>query len=914
MKDLTYSRMALARLRANKRGYVSLAIGIFLSIFLISSIVLGIYSVYLSSLQKRVDKVGYVDMVVLDNTGITEADIRALEQYEQIGHSYITAEVTGMNTYVGYYDATALAVLDIAPTTGRMPERAGEIAIEPSALDVLDVNWSLGESVEFSLTAIDGSEETRTFTLVGFLPERSVSLNSDEKFGVNELTDFPAILTSNEEDTFSVGRIATHYVLRAKNSVSLRDMCTEMSSSIGYFHYYAFDNSGKQVVIAYSNSLLTLIGGDNDIITLLTMVCVFLLALLLSCCVGISGAMEGLLLKRREEIGVLRALGATRRQIRRMFGRENLLLALVLAPASIAVSAGAIWVLSRLFPSEVKFGFSLILLLPVALLSVGTILIAGYLPLVRASKLMPMSVIRDTQTLRRAKRIRSKKQFSAPKLIASRQVRFQSSRQIGAMLLVGLMLLCSGFLTGILTEYRDQTASERTAFLLQNTASIYREDQVSGYYSEPISQTSIAQIQRLDHVKRIEIDRKLDISAIVPEVPTYAIFSYYDSDVGILTEDMLENALKLGSSDYIRNNWENARSSYLEFLKNYQIDGESFSTRIITVELNEKNLEKLNATLTSGKIDVDAINAGREVIVVAPELWGYSKNENSFHFWYSERSAKLDIDGVNAELWAWNNVFTAGQSLPLLQLYQTQEDGTIYRNDETVTIGAILSNIDTNLVSYYDYCCILTTEEGLRNMDLHAEGIRQISVYLDGDITIEEEETLQRQLEAIARRTSECSVVNYMEIYRQSAQEDREQALFFLSIATVFFVVSVSMIVSSVTRRLQSEGRTIGMLRAVGADERAILGCYSGQMRASIFGGTGIALGLTLGYGAIFCINMLGNTSNLSVIFSQMKPFLFISIAIVAVAALCWAVCRVLLRGRIREIVSKSIIENIKEL
>lgn len=122
------------------------------------------------------------------------------------------------------------------------------------------------------------------------------------------------------------------------------------------------------------------------------------------------------------------------------------------------------------------------------------------------------------------------------------------------------------------------------------------------------------------------------------------------------------------------------------------------------------------------------------------------------------------------------------------------------------------------------------------------------------------------------------------------------------------------MIVSSVTRRLQSEGRTIGMLRAVGADERAILGCYSGQMRASIFGGTGIALGLTLGYGAIFCINMLGHTSNLSVIFSQMKLFLFISIAIVAVAALCWAVCRVLLRGRIREIVSRSIIENIKEL
>ncbi len=914
MKKLTYSRMAAARLRANKRGYLSLAIGIFLSIFLISCTVLGIYSVYLASLQTRIDKLGYVDMVVLDNDSVGDAELRALEQYDRIGHAYLTAEVTDMNTYIGWYDREALALLNIAPTAGRMPASAGEIAIEASVLDVLDVNWALGDTVTLALTAIDGTAETRTYTLVGFLPERVANLDYEEASGF--LKAFPAIVVSTEEEAFSVGRTATHWVLQAKDGVSLRDILSTMNKLRlqEYFHCYAVDNSGELTDWAYNNALTNLIGGNSELISLLTMACMLILALLLSCCVGISGAMEGLLAKRREEIGVLRALGATRRQICRMFGRENLILALILAPASIAISCGAVCVLSLLFPKEVKFGFSIWLLAPVAVLSIGMILIAGYLPLVRASKLMPMSVIRDTAVLRHGKRIKSKKHFSAPKLISSRQVRFQSSRQIGAALLVGLMLLCSGLLVGVLTEYRNQSTSERAAFLVQYHGNSYRENQISGYYFGSMNQTSIAQMRRLDHVKRVEIDRKMELSVILPEVPSYAALFALDHELGMFTEEMLADSDNLLDPEIAKMLWEEQRQEYLELLKTYQIDGESFPMELVTIELNEKTLQSLNSELVSGKIDVDAINAGREVLIVAPEVWGYQQDYSSYHYWHSEKAAKNDIDGRNAELWAWNDAFAAGQTLPLMQLYQTEEYGEVYRNDESVTVGAVLSWVDSDIAMLYEHCCILTTEEGLRNMNLRAEGIRQISIYLDGEISSEEEETLQQQIEAIARRTSDYSVVNYMEIFRQSAQEDQQQVLFLLSIATVFFVVSVSMIVSSVTRRLQSEGRTIGMLRAVGANESDILGCYSGQMRASILGGTGIALAIMLGFMGLYFLDAISYTHNLGVILNRTKIYVYICIAIIPVAALCWAICRVLLRKRIREIVSRSIIENIKEL
>ena len=72
MKKLTFSSMAAARLKANKRQYMSLVVGIFLSVFLVGTLVLSVFGIYQRFLQKRYDKVGDLDLVFLDNTSMTE--------------------------------------------------------------------------------------------------------------------------------------------------------------------------------------------------------------------------------------------------------------------------------------------------------------------------------------------------------------------------------------------------------------------------------------------------------------------------------------------------------------------------------------------------------------------------------------------------------------------------------------------------------------------------------------------------------------------------------------------------------------------------------------------------------------------------------------------------------------------------
>ena len=259
-----------------------------------------------------------------------------------------------------------------------------------------------------------------------------------------------------------------------------------------------------------------------------------------------------------------------------------------------------------------------------------------------------------------------------------------------------------------------------------------------------------------------------------------------------------------------------------------------------------------------------------------------------------------------------NDCFYAGQTLDMTQLFRTAEEGSVTRKDKTVQVGGILKELPEKLQWVWSNTAIITTERGLEAMGLRMEELHTISIYTD-ELTLQQEENLERQLNAILRRTGGYTLDNQAAEMRESIQENQRMLLMFVCIIIVFFSVAVGMIVSSVTRQLHNEGRTIGMLRAVGADEKAILGCYSGQLNAAIFGGLGITGAIYILFLIFSALDAIGN------------PFFRIRLADIlqwaavigltlAVAAACWALSRFFLGQRIREILKKSIIDNIREL
>lgn len=352
MKRLTINRIASASLRTNKKSYIALVIGIFLSIFFVSCMVLGVHGLFMANEARRDARLGSQDAFWLDCEETDEV-LMASGLYDGIGHVTIPAVHNDTSTSVGYYDDTAAAFLHRSFIEGRMPEKPGEIAIEESALARMRLDdVGVGDTVTLTLTPVEGVDEVRTFTIVGIMENQSANMKGYSSF--SELyMEFPAILIHPTEAELSTGRLVQHKLFSFAPGV------------MGYQALTYYTRTDAQGAQTYGN-LQVFDGNDNptnwpsDLIApnpavLLYTVCIGVLAgtLLLATCVGIAGAMESQLSRRVSEIGMLRAVGATKKQIRRIFGREALLLALIVSPLAMLAGCGAAWALEQAAPDAV---------------------------------------------------------------------------------------------------------------------------------------------------------------------------------------------------------------------------------------------------------------------------------------------------------------------------------------------------------------------------------------------------------------------------------------------------------------------------------------------------------------------------------------------------------------------------------
>lgn len=907
MKQLTYSAMATARLRVNKRQYLSLVIGIFLAVFLVTSLFLAAQGFLLAKLAETEKKVGKLDSFLLDAADTTDQQLLDSGLFAQLGRVTITAALGGSDTYLGWYDDTATKHMNRSFVAGRLPENSGEIAVEQGTLLVLDLerDWQLGDTLELNLTPIDGTPETRTFTLVGILVDQVEKLDFTKsvQFSKEAIRKFPALLVSSTEPAFQTGRVVVHRTLvrpMGKFSANGISSFTDYFSDIAYYLGQFCTVSVSGMVNHSDHAMNT----DSSFITVLVLGAILALALMTSCCIGIAGAMEGSLSRRREEIGLLRVVGATKRQIRRIFGRECLILALAVSPFSIVVGVFAVWLVSLWIPQQMILKLNPLLLIPIALLSVAVILFAGYWPLRQFSSQMPMSVIRDTEILRRIKNAKSKKSFKVSKLISNRMLQLYPGRQVGSTILTALMLFCSVCAVVCMSFGYRFDRSDNSAFtvtLSNGTLNPY----VAYLPSKPLSDQSLAQLKKLPHVEKVVVRRDLSVQVLLDQKFDYI---KHDNPVFYTEEEYLSRQEIAGEKnpqyiDLLHGNWESQVAEYNTIREYLGVEQEMTQMEICTVVLDQTTLQKLSSALVGGKINVDAINAGREVIVSAPSLW---QGVSPQGYGYTYRSAKQQ--NPQDTLVTENDCFRAGMELPIIQLWSEEETHNMIeavtqaqRREASVRVGAVVNQYN-GAAWFYSTATVLTTEQGLRNMGLYMNGFDEYEIYLDGDIDLQTEEALVQKINAIASRSGDYSFYNELKAYRENLATGTQLVAVFSVISILFAAVSVSMIVSSITRRIQSDGKRIGMLRAVGADRKTILGCYLGQMTVSVLGGYLLSLA------AVGIILLSG-------IIEGLEFYAGIGIGVMTAMALgSWLLCRFCVSLRIREIVNKSIIDNIREL
>ena len=924
MKRLTISRVSAASIRANKKTYASLAIGILLAVFLAATATLCVYGVIAAMGWEVVQKIGYTDCVLYDEPDVTDESLRENGLFDRIGKMFVTASVKDSGVWLGYLDETGTDILCRSCIEGRMPEAPGEIAVEQSALERLRLETGVGDTVTWTLTPVDGVEEERTFTIVGILREQSANLDiSDIYWSSDGLLCWPSVLVSAEESGFRAGRTAIHRIMTyaplasyhlAKNFHSLVDTrLFPVSRADGSI---VFRDPGAYDATHYleQTSVLWVLG----------------LSLLLAVSIGISSAMESVLAAKTEEIGMLRAVGATRRQIRRIFGRDTWILSIVILPVGVLLGVLAAWLLCSLSPVTMMFSVKAWLLLPVVAISAFCIFIASALPLRRASRQMPMGVLRDTGLLRKTGKLRSRTKFRAAELIAGRQLRIHPLRQLGAALMVTATLLCTSFVGEMSYDALAELAkSHPVAFQLYSDTGTWQFYDFAVTRPQSIlTGQDLAQIRSIPEVEHAAVVGQTDVNLLFSgQVPAYfgtqtqqqvvaydengkIIYHIFNEKNGLGYLDIGEEDPQPvrpaeGAEDPEKEQAWHDHQLYQQ-MKGV-MDAQGLEGKPVPFTLTVADLEHADWTdrIAEGKVDLAAIDAGQQVLVYAPPVYIY-KLDQGYIATTQEHFLK---DGPVDEL--QNDYFQAGQTLSLVQFINEvpSEKPDTYdgwradysqmeRHDADVTVGAVLDGkpLVDGMVS------IITTEKGAEAMGIDLTTIADVNISLTGNVDMETEQALQTRLTGIAMR-GDMKLYNNLQGWREELASIRQVLLLSAGIMLLFFAVAVAMQVGNAGRRIRSDSRMIGTLRAVGADEKALLGCYRLSMILTTVVGTVLAV-------IVYVMFVFWYHREMH---EWMHPWTVVP-AMLVLGLICALCCLAGVRARLKNVLSRSIVENIREL
>jgi len=640
MKKLTLNRVAGAGIRANRRDYLGLCAGILAAIFLTCTVVLTLLAVYDGHEAQLDREFGRQDAFVYDAGPETGASLRRQGLASETGTLYYLGR--SEDCAVGYYDAGGAALANRQLWSGRMPTAPGELAVELDLLDKLFPEAELGDSVSLEIQPIDGAKETRTYTLVGVVLSQG-ELSDEElrtDFPKRENVGLPQIFVSAAEPPFATGRTVRILLLRFANGAGLNEVTAAAGgrpvfriSLWGWFYFgpaQHMEDMGTLEYLANYDSfgvLALLLGGS----------------LLLFSMLGVTAALSSQLSRKREEIAMLRAVGATRRQIRRIFGRESLLLALLLGLPK-----------GRVFGTGTGLDLTLI---PMLALSFLFVLLASFLPLLRASRTRPMSLIRDTETLRKAKRFRPKASFRPARLMALRRLRLHPVRQLGICLLTGLLCLMS--FAGVLLGEE----AIRAILPKEDEPDLYLYDgaDMIGFGMPDDLRTSIPLIS-LSEADLAQIRALPGVSTLRTQYRTVILLT------GKPEGDYLEQCAKNGI--FFMSNQSGASApgvrAAMELL---ELETPPFSLSVLLTD----EPERYAPNLTAGAIDRAALDAGREVLLCLPDYY-LGKNE------YGNAISMMPQPADEGWLHISNDSFLPGQSLSLCQLCAEAEDGGTTRS------------------------------------------------------------------------------------------------------------------------------------------------------------------------------------------------------------------------------------------
>ncbi|NMD43198.1 MAG: FtsX-like permease family protein, partial [Firmicutes bacterium] len=841
---------------------------------------------------------------------------------------------------IARFDDTALALTRKETLAGRLPEKAGEIALERSTLARLRSEAAVGDRITLTLLIPDGSifldtPVEKSYTLVGILTDKLIYLEQwrhmseapSYTMGSFGHPDYPAGVLAADEQIEPGGRALVNcYGLCAGGATTsfeqLHEFLLDQGEPADRDWWLKLEQTSYRPFAGYFG------GSDGGIAATSIFFTIIALVLLCAACMGVISAFSADLESRKRQIGLFRALGATQKQIRAIYGREATLLALCAIPAGLALAAMTIRGIVPALGESYTFRPNALVIAAVAAAGLLCVRAAAAIPLRKAARISPMQAIRDVEITRRLRRsrIQSISVFNVPRHIARRSLTLYRNRQLGITVMLAssiILFSVAAFGARPLLEAALHTDYVSDYVIQPRGGPMLDWLMESGIHRPGITEQDRADAAALAGVERVTGARSLGIKILPRAITSYMIDSRYGRfdylSPGRLTPDGQDDTtagswLALQHRDYLA-----SKGKY-----GYSRDYLSIHCHSIDAEI----MEKLGPFVSAGKINIDKLNSGEEILVVAPAKYGlvqdrWTDGNGPAVLWSVDYA--LDPKTTYSTIHE-NDMFRAGDSLDLSLLYSNDppgpgglqeysDDGSrilpdnVVRIDREVTIGALLEvqggreQLYNQISFYCEAGDILTTNAGLSALGFEAP-YRSLGIILSESPDAALEEYLETNLELIAARNAEVEVWSHVAMARESRRIASGLLITAGAILLLLFAGCAGMINNALSARIRSGRREIGTLRAVGASGKVIARSYLWQLLSTF------AWGAAAGYagGLALCGYLLWKEIVRRDLFSLQlwPPLLFV--------ALLFGICLLNINSKVGAVCKESITENIREL
>ncbi len=899
-KKLTINTLALGNLKQRRKQYTIMIIGIILAMVFSSSIVFFMFSATETSNEERARERG-------KQSSIISAEQLGEKEYQQavdkelindfgfahtIGYAYTDNNEKRQGASVSWLDDKATDISYQIISEGTLPAKENEIAAEKSALLRLGYkDVKIGDTITLLLDVQNGDGYLKTvkkeYKLVGILADKK----SNIEYRSSEIDDFdtliPAFFVADNTQTELGGKEKLTAYIDA-----------DFSSGRDEEEFYNYVN---QITENYqengTNYSTHIMGTFDDLFPGGDYFFFVILVLVFASCVAIINAFNTNLKERKEQIGMLRAVGTTRRQIIKIFGREAFIITLICVPISIALSYLIVRILISVISDNAVMTKSIWALPFAAVINVIVVMLAALIPLFIASRITPMQAIRNISNARKvkSKKIKTKKQFDAPSHIAKRNLKFYNGSRatVSIMLSATIIFSCFGF--SAISIVKDDIRYMPYDYWLDTA------------HSTGITEIDKQNIASMPYFSEVTGRKRLDVVLEYPKVDDFFrvinsnAFDSQDDRMPSSTEELIDNIKNKPTNRY-----------YNERKADLGIGNEYFDTNMVAVE--QKFLEKLNDVAYDGKVDMTKLDSGEEVFLVAPkkaEVLGYIYHNGMGIFTNCDNEVGKKQVRYNSILTAESN-YKAGDTITvdITQLNHNEKNDTYsysIENSKEFKIGAIISPNDAAdlYVGAYNDLCIVTSKKGLESFK---KGVNYESLYLYTDLNIDDEkdEEIKKELEVYSQKYDGYVDSNYS-YNRFQLRQYYSLLAAMISIIIISFVICASVINNSISARIRENKRVIGTLRAVGADQRDLVKSYIIQMLSMFSWGIGIGFGVYLiGFFISKIIEKYYSSSGTILTFN---PWVTIAMTI-----LLFAVCSINLWSKVRKEMKNSIVENIREL